>query len=179
MERGTRSAYRRPTRFDEAQKVRKLLTDPLARIDGGEQPQAEMKPLKMHGGHSLGVHGVCPECGQNHGPLGNVPVAPWGSFDRPSENITKAIVNHSTKPLVSAERRCQIECFVRTLRLIQEAFHVKLKADTDSTGDMLIIDLKEPLPRGYEFSAYIEPDGQLEFAEWVLDDESGMGGNPQ
>lgn len=96
-----------------------------------------------------------------------------------SMQIAKAIVNHAAKPLVSAERRREIQLFVDTIKLVENAFHCKLRGDTDLSGDILIFDQANPLPSGYEFSAYIEPNGHLEFTEWVLDDEVGIEGMKQ
>jgi hypothetical protein len=93
--------------------------------------------------------------------------------------IAKAIVNHATKPLVSAERRHEIELFVRTIRIVEDAFRCKLRSDTDSTGDLHIIETGSTLPPGYEWSAHLSPSGELTFTEFVLDDEVGIEGKPQ
>ena len=80
---------------------------------------------------------------------------------------------HATEPLVTPERRIDILSFRNALERICEAYGVKIKGDTDASGDILIYDQRQKLPHGYDWSAYIEPNGQMEFCDYVLDDESG------
>lgn len=82
--------------------------------------------------------------------------------------------SHAPEPLVKPERVAAIKSFRRGLALLEEAYGLKLTADTDVTGDILIVDQIQKLPADYEWSAYIGADGTLEIAEWVLEEESGI-----
>lgn len=85
-------------------------------------------------------------------------------------------VNHSTGPLVKPERVTAIKAFKRSLELLCECYGVKLKPDTDYSGDLLILDQTRQIPAGYYFDARITPEGELEIANWVLDEEGGATG---
>ncbi len=106
-------------------------------------------------------------------------VKPWPTDPREAMLLvgwprqSKPAVNHATESLVKPERRVDIISFRNALERICEAYGVKLKGDTDASGDILIYDQRRTLPHGYDWSAYIEPNGQLEFAEFVLEDEAG------
>ena len=89
-----------------------------------------------------------------------------------SMRIAQAIVNHATTPLVSAERRKELEVFVRTIGIVEDAFGFKLGGDSDCSKDILILDTRRQIPQGYYYDARIMPSGELEVAEWILDDET-------
>lgn len=153
--------------LEESAGIRKILTDPFSpsvRIDGGEPPQAETnRATKSQTDRSLPpelsarIKDICME----------------------ESRLFRLAHPRYHAPLVSAERRLDIELFARTIKLVEEAYGLKLKGDTDLSGDILIFDQRNTLPRGYDFSAYIEPNGALEISDWVLDDEIAMDGKSQ
>lgn len=85
----------------------------------------------------------------------------------------KLPANRTKTPLVSPERVTAIKAFRRSLTLLEEAYGVKVGADTDGSCDLLIVDTTRTLPQGYYYDARISKDGDLEFAEWVRDNEAG------
>jgi hypothetical protein len=90
-----------------------------------------------------------------------------------TESAKKRLANHATEPLVKPERVTAIKAFSRSLELLCDCYGVKLKPDTDYSGDLLILDQTRTIPSGYYFDARITPSGELEIAEWVLDEEAG------
>ena len=83
------------------------------------------------------------------------------------------VASHSRTPLVSPERATAIKAFRRSLTLLEEAYGVKIAADSDGSKDILILDTTRTLPTGYYYDARIDERGELELAEWILEDESG------
>lgn len=101
------------------------------------------------------------------------PSTPEGLKYQSINRAARFAANHATEPLVKPERQGAIQSFRNALERLCEAYGVRLKGDTDASGDILIYDQRAIMPPGYDFSAYIDTEGNLKFAEYVLEDESG------
>ena len=186
--------------FDTADRLRTELSRPLKNAHDAPQPDPNHAQDVAHVAawladeecrRAAGIGTAPPDCTCGIGDgLHNdrCPVFIWGhanniGFGYPStpegasyQSINRAArfaTTHTTGPLVKPERRIDILSFRNALERICEAYGVRLKGDTDASGDILIYDQRGKLPAGYDFSAFIRPDGSLEIAEWVLDDETG------
>ena len=150
-------------------------TDPIHRMWAKSETKAtDFFSVQSDPSMPIGeIHFISPRKTMPDGTL--EPEETWGKRCAVLRNVgpIAAATIHATEPLVKPERRVDIIAFRNALERICEAYGVRLKGDTDASGDILIYDLKQTLPPGYDWSAYIEPNGQLEFAEFVLEDETG------
>lgn len=87
------------------------------------------------------------------------------------DSLAQGGTSRACVPLVSPERVTAIKAFRRSLALMEEAYGVKLK--TDSSGDLLIIDTATKLPSDYEWSAWIDRNGEVHISDWVVEPEAG------